>query len=319
MTGIQGASGSVGRPSRPDPTLHQLRLLLVLAAELHFGRAAARLFVSQPALSRQLLELEQRLGFALFKRNSRRVEMTEACRVLLPQAESAVQAMDQLVQTAREHGRETSGHLIVGAIGAEASMPHARAILEELQRTDPGISVEVRNLNFVDHMLQLINGEVDVVFLRPPVPAGIQLLHMADEARVVCLSAHDPLASRSSVTLSDLAGHPVVDVPPEVPRLWWDFWVSSPRPDGSSVRYGPVATDLEALLHIVAAGTAVAFLPAAARTFFPRPGVAYVDLHGAPPCASALAWAAADRERPAIAAIRRAAGVVLAEGHSGRG
>ncbi|MET9218543.1 LysR family transcriptional regulator [Streptomyces sp. NPDC003300] len=312
MTEAEDGSGRASRPGRPEPTVHQLRLLLVIAQELHFGRAAARLFMSQPALSRQVRALEERLGFPLFERGSRKVEATEGCLALLPQAESVVLEMDRLREAAREHARAPSGQLVVGAIGAETSMPHARAVLDELRRRYPRITVEIRNLNFVDHMTRLIDGEVDVVFSRPPVPPGVQSLHMASEARVVCLPADDPLAARTSVALADLAGRPVVDVPPEVPRPWWDFWVTDPRPDGSPVRYGPVAADLEALLHTVSAGTAVAFLPAAARGFFPRPGVAYVDLSDVAPCTSALAWSAASRTRPAVAAIRQAASAVLA-------
>jgi DNA-binding transcriptional LysR family regulator len=293
-----------------------LRLLLIIAEELHFGRAAARLFMSQPALSRQLGSLERRLGFTLFERTSRTVRTTEGCRALLPYAQAVVRTMDRFRHTAQEHHRGPSGRLVVGAIGAEAAMPHARATLDELRARHPHVTVEVRNLNFVDHVTRLTDGEVDVVFLRPPVPPGIQILHMAGETRVVCLPSSDPLAARASVTLADLAGRPVVDMPPQVPRIWWDFWVTDPRPDGSPVRYGPVATDLEALLHIVAVGSAVAFLPAAARTFFPRPGVAYVDVSDAAPCTSALAWSAAARNRPAVVAIREAAVTVLARASS---
>ncbi|WP_052398255.1 LysR family transcriptional regulator [Streptomyces sp. NRRL F-5123] len=309
-------AGTPAGQGRPEPTVHQLRLLLVIAQELHFGRAAARLFMSQPALSRQLRALEQRLGFTLFERSSRTVEATPGCLALLPEAEAVVRAMDQLRKSTDEQDRGISGRLVVGAIGAEASMPYARAILAELHRRCPRLAIEIRNLNFVDHMVRLIDGEVDAAFLRPPVPPGIQLLHMAEETRVVALPADDPLATRASLTLPELAGRPVVDVPPEVPRLWWDFWVTDPRPDGSPVRYGPVATDLESLLHTVAAGTAVAFLPAAARVFFPRPGVAYVTVDDAAPCFSALAWSAAARTRPTVTAVRQAAAAVLA-GHAG--
>ena len=312
MTDAEDPTTPARTSARSEPTVHQLRLLLVIAEELHFGRAAARLFMSQPALSRQLRALEQRLGFELFERTSRTVDITAGGLALLPEARAVVGAMDRLRHVADDHARGPSGRLVVGAIAAEAAMPHARAVLDELARRHPQITVEFRNLNFVDHMTRLINGEVDVVFLRPPVPPGIQALHLASESRVVCLPATDPLASRASVALADLADRPVVDVPPEVPRMWWDFWVTDPRPDGSPVTYGPVATGLESLLHIVAAGTAVAFLPAAARAFFPRPGVAYVDVHDAAPCTSALAWSAATRTRPAIAAIRQAAAAAVA-------
>lgn len=123
-----------------------------------------------------------------------------------------------------------------------------------------------------------------MAFLRPP---GIQIRHLATEPRVACRPADDPLASRSAINLTDLAGHPVVDLPAQLPRVWWNFWAVDPRPDGSVVRYGPVVSDMEALLHVVAQGTAMAFLPAAAREFFPRPGVSYVDVTDLPPSTSA--------------------------------
>ncbi|MBA9006310.1 LysR family transcriptional regulator [Thermomonospora cellulosilytica] len=296
----------------PEPTVHQLRLLMAVAQELHFGRAAARLHMTQPALSRQIRTLEHHLGVRLFDRTSRVVEPTAACRALLAEAEVVVAAMDRLVRTARGHSRELGGHLIVGTIGAEASMPHAQAILRELRRRHPRITVELRNLNFADHMNRLLDGEVDVALFRPPAPPGIQMLEICTEARLACLSATDPLADRPRIRLADLADRPVVAVPPHVPRMWWDFWVVNPRPDGSAVRPGPVVTDMEGLLYVVAEGTAIAFVPAAARRFFDRPGVVYVEVTDLPPCSSALAWTTARRDHPMVNAIRAVAGDYVA-------
>jgi DNA-binding transcriptional LysR family regulator len=292
---------------RSEPTVHQLRLLLVVAEELHFGRAAARLFITQPALSRQITVLERHLGVGLFVRSSRTVEATAACRALLPKARDVVEAMERLRRSADTQHRELTGRLVVGSIGAESSMRHARVILAELRARHPELTVELRNQHLADHMRELLDGEVDVAFLRPPVPPGIQIRHLATEPRIACLPADDPLASRSEISLADLAGHPVVDLPAQLPRLWWNFWAVDPRPDGSLVRYGPVVSDMEALVHVVAEGAAMAFLPAAAREFFPRPGVSYVDVTDLPPSTSALAWAATHRDRPAVAAIRQAA------------
>ncbi|WP_078864099.1 LysR family transcriptional regulator [Streptomyces sp. AcH 505] len=298
-------------PVHNEPTIHQLRLLLVLSDELHFGRAAARLFMSQPALSRQLRSLEAHLGLTLFHRTSRRVEMTASCRALLPEAKAAVRAMDQLRLVADTREREPAGRLVVGAIGAEASMPRTRAILAELRARHPRITVEIRNLNFVDHVNQLLDGQVDVVFLRPPVPPGIQIVHLASEPRIACLPTTDSLAGRTTISIAELSGRTVVNVPPQVSRVWWDWWAVNPRPDGSRVTYGPVVADMEALLNAVADGGAMAFLPAAARTFFPRPGISYVDVADLSPCSSALAWTPASRARPTVAAVRRAAATVL--------
>jgi DNA-binding transcriptional LysR family regulator len=296
-----------GVEARRDPSVHQLRLFLVLAQELHFGRAAARLFMTQPAFSQQIRMLEDRLGVRLVDRTSRAAELTTAGQCLLPEIREAIDAVDRLRQLADLHAREISGHLISGSIGAEAAMPHTRAIIEELRRRHPKVSVEMRSLNFVDHITALLRDEVDVVFLRPPVPPGVQLQYLATEPRVAALSAADPLASCPSLTLAQLAGYRVVDVPPEAPRVWWDFWAADPRPDGSPVRYGPVVTDMEALLHTVATGQAMSFLPEAARKFFPRPGVKYLDVTDLPPCTSALAWLAKNRTRTTITAMRKIA------------
>ena len=270
--------------------------------------------MTQPAFSQQIRALEDRLGVRLVDRTSRTVELTTAGSDLLPEIRAAVRSMDRIRRLADASAREVSGHLVIGAIGADEAMPWARAILEELQARHPQLTVEMRGLNFVGQMTALLRDEVDAAFLRPPVPAGIQIQHLATEPRVAALCADDPLATRTDLKLADLAGRTIVDVPREAPRIWWDFWAVDPRPDGSPVRYGPVVPDMEALLHAVATGQAMAFLPATARDFFPRPGVAYVDVVDLPPCTSALAWLVKNRSRPTVSAIRRIAQSVTAAG-----
>ncbi|NEA86668.1 LysR family transcriptional regulator [Streptomyces sp. SID7958] len=301
----------IGAITVAEPSVHQLRLFLVLSEELHFGRAAARLFITQSALSQQIRSLEKRLKVALFERSSRAVALTSAGRALLPDVRAAVEAMERLRWAANAQGRHLSGLVRVGTIGAEAAMPHTRAVLQALRREHPRLEIQLLGLNFVDQLGALYRREADVVFLRPPVPDDIELHHLATEPRVACLPSGDPLAALPRLALAQLAGYPVVDVPARIPRVWWDFWAVDPRPDGTAVRYGPVAPDLEALLHSVAQGEAMAFLPAAARDFFRRPGVGYVDVDGLAPCTSALAWLADHRDHPGVAAVRRAARSVV--------
>jgi DNA-binding transcriptional LysR family regulator len=295
-----------------EPSTHQLRLFLVLSEELHFGRAAARLFMTQSALSRQIQDLEKRLGVLLFARDSRTVRLTDAGSALTVEARATVEAMALLRVRAGQWARTLTGHVVVGTIGAEAAMPYTSAILERLGDLHPGITVEVRSLNFTEHLHQLLSGDVDVAFLRPPVPPAIELLELATEPRVACLAAGDPLADRSEICLADLADRVFMDVPPEVPRVWWDFWAVDPRPDGTRVRYGPVVSDMEGLLLSVARGEGMCFLPAAARDFFPRPGVRYVDVVDLSPSVSALGWPAQRRLRPGVQAVREAAAAVMA-------
>lgn len=305
--------------SEVEPSIHQLRLFIVLGEKRHFGRAAASLFITQSALSQQIRGLEKRLGVRLFERTNRMVDLTDAGRTLLPAARAAVDAMVQLRRTADSQVRRVSGRLVVGTVGAEAAMPHTHAVLRALQEEGhPLLTVHMVTLDAYRFAVALRNKEVDVVFGRPPVPEGVEQQHLATEPRVACLPADDPLARSADTALAQFAGHPVVDWPAQVPHAWRKFWAVDPRPDGSPVRYGPVVTDMETLLHTVARGQAMAFLPAAARDLFPRPGVRYVDVRDLPPCTSALVWLAERRDEPAITAIRQAARSCGLQGADGR-
>ncbi|MFG2548016.1 LysR family transcriptional regulator [Streptomyces sp. NPDC048594] len=297
----------MGASRSREPSIHQLRLFLMLHEELHFGRAAARLFITQPALSQQIRELEKRLGVGVVERSGRTVRLTEAGQALLPEALAAIGAVDRLRRVADAQVRQASGRLVVGTMGAEASMKHTRSVLGLLRNRHPGMTVQLINLGFGDHLAALAQQEADVVFLRPPVTDDIEVHHLATEPRVACLAADHPLTALPALTVAHFSGMPVVDMPQQVPRLWWDFWAVDPRPDGSRVRYGPVVTDMESLLHTVAAGEAMCFLPAAAREYFARPGVKYVDVADLAPSTSALAWLRARRSDATVRAVRQAA------------
>ncbi|MFF0250795.1 LysR family transcriptional regulator [Streptosporangium sandarakinum] len=299
-------------PSR-EPSFHQLRLFLVLAEELHFGRAAQRLFLTQPALSQQIRALERRLNVNLVRRSSRRVELTAAGQALVPAARELMAAMDRLQSVAAVHARQSRGHLRIGAIGGEAFMPYTIAILTELSARHPEITVEIRPIDFVEQVHVVHRAEVDAAFLRPPLPPGLRSLHLATEPRVACLPADDPLVAQAPLTLAQLSDRVMVDVPIPELRQWWDFWTVNPRPDGSAVRYGPVAGDMDTLLSAIARGQAIAFLPAEARHDYTRRGVAYVDVTDMPPSTAALAWLPGHRN-PALTALLQAAHTVLSRG-----
>ncbi|WP_037820548.1 LysR substrate-binding domain-containing protein [Streptomyces sp. NRRL B-3229] len=296
-----------------EPSLHQLRLFLALSEELHFGVAAARLHITQPTLSRQIQELEKRLGVPLFLRDSRSVTLTDAGLSLAEEARETVAAMDRLLVRADQWARTLSAHVVVGTVGAEAAMPYTHAVLDHLRTLHPELTVEIRTLSFAEHLIKLLSGDIDVAFLRPPVPVGVELLELATEPRIACMPADDPLTRLPELSLADLGERVFVDVPPEVPRVWWDFWAVDPRPDGRRVRYGPVVFDMEGLLHAVASGQGMCFLPAAARELFPRPGVRYVNVVDLSPTVSALGWPAECRDRPTVRAVREAATAAMAE------
>ncbi|MFK3978983.1 LysR family transcriptional regulator [Micromonospora sp. NPDC050397] len=305
------------RPALREPSGHQLRLFLVLAEELHFGRAARRLFVTQPTLSQQIRALEERLGVDLLERSSRRVDLTPAGQALVPEARELLTAMNRVRELAASFARQANGHLRIGAIGGEAAMPYTVAILAELAAQESGVTVEIRAVGFADQVEALTRGELDDAFLRPPLPPVLRSIHLATEPSVACLPVDDPLVRQAPLTLAQLRDHLVVDVPPQA-RAWWDHWTVNPRPDGRPVRFGPPVADIEAMLLAVARGQAIAFLPAAAGQLYPRPGIAYVGVTDLPVCTAALAWLPDRRDQPALAALIRAARTVTGRGDATR-
>lgn len=218
-----------------------------------------------------------------------------------------VDAMARLREAADSHAGAVRGRLRVGSLGAEAAMPYAQAILARLRGQHPGLEIEVRNLNFVEMFSMLIAGQVDAAFLRGPLPSGIQSLQLATETRVVVLPADDPLADQDSLTLAQLADRIVVDMPPEVPRLWWDHLTVNPRPDGTQVRFGPVVQDTEAMVLAITQGQAITFLPSAARRLYPRSGIVYIDVPDLGVSTAVLAWLPDNRDKPTVSALREVA------------
>ncbi|WP_330288154.1 LysR family transcriptional regulator [Streptomyces sp. NBC_00576] len=300
-------AGNRRHRSLRHPSVHQLRLLLVVAEELHFGRAASRMFISQPALSQQIRALEERLGVSLIERGGGVVRLTPAGRAVAEESRAVINKLDRLLQVADSHAGAVTGKVRVGSLGAEAAMPHASAVLAQLRDHHPHLEVEVRTLGFVQQFDFLVNGEVDAAFLRGPLPSGFQSCRLATESRVVCLAAADPLACEETLTLAQLADRMVVDMPREVPRTWWDHLTVNPRPDGTRVRFGPLVRDTEAMVLAVLQRQAITFLPASARRLYPRPGLVYVDVPELGESVSFLAWLPANRDLPAVRALRAAA------------
>ncbi|MEU2393471.1 LysR substrate-binding domain-containing protein [Streptomyces sp. NPDC007369] len=292
-----------GRASDPSP--RQLRLLIVLAEELHFGRAAQRLFISQPVLSRQIRALEETLGLTLVERSTRRVELTAAGEDLLPHARAMVEAADELRRAAEAAGRAgaLSARLVLGAY--VTALPVIRTIVEYAHERHPGLEVELRDVGFVDQTQALLEGWADAVLCFGPVPPGIQAMELAAEPRIVCLPAGHPLAARDRVTLADLAGLPVIGLAESLPRAWRDYWAADPRPDGSAVRYTDHgATTIESIVAAVGLGQGISFTAGAAGELFPRPGIRYLEVADLSPAGALLTWAASRRDEPGLVALR---------------
>lgn len=292
--------------SGDDPTAHQLRLALVLAEELHFGRAAARLYLTQPALSQQVRSLEQRLGVTLFTRTSRRVEPTDEGRSLFPLLRRALEAHDELRQTAETIAQD-GARLRVGVCESFAALGPTRDVIAELARDQHGIGPDVHVADsFTEQMQALTSGRVDAVFVYLPVPGDLRTCPLTTEPRMLCVSADDPLASRPSTRLAELADREVLSLATSF-SAGRRFWMVDPRPDGSTPRMmDEQVMRFDSLLSVIAVSSAVAFVPSSAADLYPRPDVAYVPVDDLAPCTLAAVWLPDGDGEPKIAVLEQA-------------
>lgn len=286
--------------------LRRLRYFVTVAEELHFGRAATRLYVSQPALSHQIRKLEQALGVRLLDRTSRSVALTDAGADVLAEARAVLAGAERLQATADRHRAPTPGTLAIGFTGSAASrlLP---AILERFRALLPAASVSLRELVAERYDL-LRTADLDVVIgrLRPEEMPDLDVLVLAEEPRVAALPADHPLAGRASLELVDLAADAFITQPAALNAEYRRRWLAEQHAAGLPGRIAAEASSIQEFLNLVAAGRGVCLAPAAAAEFNPWPGVCYVPVDGIAPATTSVATRAG-HESPAVVTFRVAA------------
>jgi DNA-binding transcriptional LysR family regulator len=277
-----------------DLDMRKLRYFVAVADRLHFGRAAAALYISQPALSRQIRQFE-------LERSSRQVRLTSAGQRLAEDGARLLADSDAAVARARRAG---AGGLSL-TVGFMLGMDTA-PVLAQFARTQPDVEIQLQRLHWWNHAAALRDGRVDAGFVRLPLPPdGLEIRKLYTEPICVTLPADHPLARQASVDIAELAGEPVLlyaDAQPE----WNAFWTYDPRPDGGQPSRGPDVHDMEEIVAYARAGRGVAFLPAPITANIAPPGVVFLPVHGIPPGQVALAWDA-DQPPGHIAALLSAA------------
>lgn len=282
-----------------DLDLRLVRAFVAVADSAHFGQAARRLHLAQSAVSRQLQRLEAQLGVVLVDRTSRSVALTDAGHTFLADARPLLEAADAARRRVMAHHQ-----LTVGFQSGISAAPVMRCLREAGHRFDVAFS----QVEWYELAEALADGRVDVVLGRMPIQAeGLRVEVLYAEPRMVLLPVHHRLAGRTTVTVADLSGEPMLSHVGPVGRSWDAFWAMDPRPDGSRVRWGPVVRSLEEKLEYVAAGEALTVIPAAAATMHERHDVRVVELVDAPPAQVVVAWLDDARRLPAREAFVRAA------------
>ncbi|WP_019634783.1 LysR family transcriptional regulator [Actinomadura atramentaria] len=269
--------------------LRQLRYLIAIDEDGNLGRAAERLFVSQPALSYALRNLEGELGVRLFDRHSGGVTATAAGRDVVAAARRAVRQADLVAAVADRHRHGAAGVLRLGfeATGAGELTARARA---EFARRHPAVRVRPKRFDWGGEADALREGRIDVAFVWLPADlTGLRAEVVHTEPRVVGLPVGHRLAGREGVALADVGDEPLLWTE-RAPRAWVDWWAVNPRPDGREPRWGPTNDNVEEMLEQVADGVAICFAPASMARYYTRPDLVWAPLVDAEPLRVALAW-----------------------------
>jgi DNA-binding transcriptional LysR family regulator len=293
--------------------LRHIRYFLAVAEELHFGRAAARLNISQPPLSQQILRLERELQAPLFHRTKRRVELTNAGRVFLDEARALVTLAEQAAGNAQRASRGEIGQLLVGC-ALWADFLSGAAIIRRFARRHPDVEVELRDLTTAEQVSALVAGHLHVGILRPPVPSK---LLMSERLRSECLVVAFPRGHRfrsyERVPWKALVDEPYVLFSRRRAPAYEAVVARACHEAGVTLKVRYEVEHPQTVLSIVEAGLGISLVPASLQTV-KRPGIAYRRLSPpGPALETVIAWRRGS-ERPLVQAFVAVAREVAARG-----
>ena len=294
-------------PYAVNVDLRLLHYFLAVADELHFGRAAAALYVSQPALSQQIRKLEGELGAELFVRDRRSVTLTESGQGLLEPARKAVAASEEFVAAARRGRRLQRRELAVGFMVRWPDGFSAKVVRAYRERR-PEVVVDVRQYDFRDTTVGLRSGEMDVSLLHLPLSwTGAALRPLCTTRRLVMLAEGHPLAGRDEVSLAELVGTglPWAIPPPEADEAWRAFWSAST--ERSAVGGHPATVtprNQEAFFDQVASGTLLGLTEELVAQVYRPHGVTFVPVTDLSPATRAVGWRRDDTRDDVLAMVQ---------------
>jgi DNA-binding transcriptional LysR family regulator len=256
--------------------LRHLRYFVAVASDLHFARAAQRLFISQPALSQQIGSLEGELGLKLLERNRRGVRLTPEGQAFLAEATAVVQLADHALEVARAQAEGATGQLRLSyARTLFSGLPEL--IVSEYQRRFPGVEIAAESGTTGTNIERLRTGELDVAFVMTPIENAGELswVDITTEPIVVALPRGHPLSRRRRITRDRLAGVPLVYFPRHQSAGFYDhslIQVYGPNPQPNIVRTEPSE---ERMLVAVSEGAGVSLLLEERAATLRYPGVMY--------------------------------------------
>jgi DNA-binding transcriptional LysR family regulator len=296
-----------------DLEVRELRYFVAVAEELNFSRAASRLGMAQPPLSRAISQLEKRLGVQLFERNTRKVTLTAAGLTLLDEARSALDAMSAAARRTRRAASVTPNLVVTAKPGVATGLLQQTVDSYTALPDTPQVEIVVSGYRRQADMVR--DGRVDLALLSLPYDErGLDSEPLTTEPRVAALPVGHALARHGTLRCRDLHGEPMPQWPESSPveRAYWSgrdgdfsaYGSSDPQPD-VPVR-GPAVSDPTQLLEVVSLGQAVALIPLSVADSNPRADIVYQPVRDASPYTIAIAWPEGSRAHSIAVFVRTA-------------
>ncbi len=277
------------------PELRQLRHFVTVAEELHFGRAAARLHMTQPPLSQSIAGLEELLGAPLFLRNRRQVTLTPAGSAMLPEARRILEEAGALPELVRRIASGEAGRLGLSFV-TTAGLSVLPAILRRYSAAYPAVRMVLQEATSDVQFGDLLQGRIDAGFVIPPLPLDdlLDYRRIVEEPLILCapsgLEALRAVPRSGPVRLRDLPPLPLVIFPRAVAPALHDAILACFRAAGVTPVIGQEAIQMQTIVSLVSGGMGLALVPQSVSNLM-RPGVEYRALADPTPLAeTGLAW-----------------------------
>jgi len=296
-----------------DVELRELRIFLALADELHFGRTAERLGISQPGVSEAVRALESRLGVKVFERTSRRVRLTSAGEELKRDLAPALAALDQALAGTSELSRAVRGLLRVGFV-LTTEGPALSRLIAAFRARYPGCEARLNEVETFDAYRALRRGDIDVLCNwlavdEPDLTAGAPFAYYQ---RALAVAPSHRLAAKPTVSVEDLASEEVALLPPTTPSGVYDLLIPPRTPSGRPIRRTQPVQTINEILSLVAQGRIV-HPTSSTVPIFDRNDVVLIPISDLPPLPLGLVWRTS-RENPRIRALNQTARAMTAAG-----
>ncbi|MEU1459230.1 LysR family transcriptional regulator [Streptomyces sp. NPDC005727] len=286
-----------------DVHSRDLRYFVAVAEELHFTRAAERLYVSQPALSKQIRSLEGRLGAELLRRDRHGVALTAAGEALLPHARRVLAALAEGTAAVEAAKAAHSSTLVVGMSTSPGRGGMLPAIRSRFTAAHPRATTRLRQVSWDDPTAGLADGSADVAFVWLPLPGEERYAWtvLAEEPRLVALPDTHPLAARGGIDFADLLDEPFLALPKSAGPLR-DYWLALDARAGRAPRVGAEIAGAEETYEALVSGLGICLVAAGNAPLITREGVTTRPVRGIGPSRYALAWRREDGDRPLVRA-----------------